>query len=112
VKRAISRYTSVDHIDGRLIIAMHDGRAFRRVTYVGHDGAHVSSMLHGGDSGKELRFDGAGSSDGLGFASVRQGATSEKKGVACSRLAVAQIIGVCGIKECNGFLGIHSWKSR
>jgi len=33
---------------------------------------------------------------------VRDGTTTEKEGVAYGRSAVAQIIGVCGIKECNG----------
>jgi len=112
VTRALSGYTRVDHIDGRLIIAMHDSRAFRRETEVGHDGAHVSSMLCGGNRGKEFCFGGAGSSDGLRLASVRDGATTEKEGIACGESAVAQIIGVCGIKECNGFLGVHSWKNR
>ena len=64
------------------------------------------------NSGKELCFGGAGSSDRLRFASVRDDAATEEEGLACSRLAITQIIGVCGIKECNGFLGIHSGKIR
>jgi len=70
----------------------------------------MSSMLRGGYSGKELRFGGPGSSDGLRFASVGDDAATKDEGVACSRSAVAQIIGVYGIKECNRFLGIHSWE--
>ena len=110
--RALSGYTSVDHIDCQLIIAVQDGRTFRREAKVRHDGAHVSSMFCSGNRGKELRFGGAGSSNGLHLASARDGATTEKEGAACSRSAVAQIIGVCGIKEYEGFLGIHSWKNR
>ena len=74
--RALSRYTSVDHIDGRLVIAVHDSRAFRREAEVGHDGLHVLSMLGGGNSGKEFCFSGAGSCDGLCFASVGDGAAT------------------------------------
>jgi len=112
VTGALRGHTSVDHIDGRLVIAVHDCRAFRREAEVCHDCSHVLSMLRGGNSGKEPRFGGAGSSDRLHFALVRDGATTEEEGVACSRSAVTQIIGVCGIKECNGFLGIPSGKNR
>jgi len=55
VTRALSGHTSVDHVDSRLIIAVQDGGAGRRKAEVGHDGAHVASMLGGGISGKELR---------------------------------------------------------
>jgi len=76
VTRALSRCTSVDHVDGRLVIAAHDGQAFWREAEVGHDGAHVSSMLCGGNSGKEFGFSGAGSCDGLCFVSVGDGAAA------------------------------------
>jgi len=56
VTRALSGYTSVDHIDGQLVVAVHHGRAFRRKAKIGHDGTHVSSMLRGGNCGEELRF--------------------------------------------------------
>ena len=97
--RALSGYTSVDHVDGRLIITIHDSQAFRGEAETGHDGVHILSMLCGGCSGKELRFSGAGSSDGLHFASVGDGAATEDEGVACTRSAVAQIISVCGINK-------------
>jgi len=84
----------------------------RRKAEVGHDCSHASSMLCGGNSGKELRFGGAVSSDRLCLASVGDGAATQKEGVACSRSAITQIIGVCGIKECNWLLGIHSGKFR
>jgi len=66
--------------------------------------------LHG-NSGKELRFGGAGSRDGMCFASARDGAVSEEEGAACGRSAVLQVIGVCGIKKCNWFQGVHSGKN-
>jgi len=69
-------------------------------------------MLRGGNSGKELRFGGAGSSDRLCFASVGDGAATQKEGAACGRSAIAQIIGMGGIEECNGLLGVHSGKFR
>jgi len=56
VTRALSRHTSVDHIDGQLVVAAHDGRALRRKAEVSHDGSHVSSVLRGGNYGKELCF--------------------------------------------------------
>jgi len=112
VTRALSRHTSVDHVDGRLVVAVHDSRAFRRKAEVGHDCLNVSSMLCSGTSGKDLRFGGAGSSDRLCFALVGDGAATQKEGIASSGSAVAQIIGVCGIKECNGFLSVDGGKIR
>jgi len=76
VTRALSGYASVDHIDGRLVVAMHDGRAFGRKAKVSHDCTHISSMLCCGNSGKEFRFSGAGSGDGLRLTSVGDSAAT------------------------------------
>jgi len=94
VTRALSGDTSIDHVDCRLVVAIHDGRAFRRKAEVSHDGAHVSSMLRCGNSGKEFRFGGAGSGDGLRLTSVGDSVATQEEGIASSRSAVAQIVGV------------------
>jgi len=112
VTRVLSGYTSVDHIDGRLVVAIHDGRAFGWKAKVGHDCAHVSSMFRCGNSGKEFRFSGAGSGDGLRLTSVGDSAATQEEGIASSGSAVAQIIGVCGMKKRNWFLSIDDGKLR
>jgi len=113
VTRALSGYTSVDHIDGRLVVTIHDGRAFWWKAKVGHDCAHVSSMLRCCDSGKEFRFSGAGSGNGLRLAAVGSySAAAQEESISCSGLAVAQIIGMCSINERNGFLSIYGGKIR
>jgi len=82
VTRALSGDTGVDHIDSRLVVAMHDGRAFGRKAKVSHDCAHVSSMLRGGNSGKEFRFSGAGSGDGLRLTAAGDSAATQQEGIA------------------------------
>jgi len=84
----------------------------RRKAEVSHDGAHVSSMLCCGNSGKEFRFGGAGSSDGLRLTSVGDSAATQEEGIASSRSAVAQIVGVCGIEKCNRFLSVDVGELR
>jgi len=106
VTRALSGYTSVDHIDGRLVVTMHDGRALGSKAKVGHDCAHASSMFRCGNSSKEFRFSGAGSGDGLRLTLVGDSAATQEEGIASSGSAVAQIIGVCGIEKRNGFLSV------
>jgi len=110
--RALSGYTGVDHIDGRLVVTIHDGRAFGWKAKVGHDCTHVSSMFCCGNSGKEFRFSGAGSGDGLRLTSVGDSAATQEEGIASSGSAVAQIIGVYGIKKRNGFLSVNGGKIR
>ena len=112
VTRALGGDLGVDHIDGRLVVAIHDGGAFGWKSKVGHDRAHVSSMLRCGNSGKEFRFSGAGSGDGLRLASVGDSATTQEEGIACSGSAVAQIIGVGGIEKRNWFLRVDVGKLR
>jgi len=112
VTRALSGDMSIDHIDGRLVVAIHDGRAFGRKAEVSHDGAHVSSMLRCGNSGKDFRFSGAGSGDGLRLTSVGDSAATQEEGIASSGSAVAQIVGLCGIEKRNRFLSVDVGKRR
>jgi len=112
VTRALSGYASVDYIDGRLVVAIHDGRAFGRKAKVSHDCAHISSMLRCGNSNKEFRFSGAGNGDGLCLTSVGDSAATQEEGIASSGSAVAQIVGVCGIEKRNWFLSIDVGKLR
>jgi len=49
VTRALSGHKSVDHNDGRLVIAAHDSWRLWREAEVGHDRSHISSMLRGGN---------------------------------------------------------------
>ena len=56
-------------------------------------------MLGSCDGSKELGFCGASSSDGLGFATVGNGATSQLEGVACGGAALAEVIGMGGINK-------------
>jgi len=112
VTRALSGDTSVDHIDGRLVVATHDGRAFWWKAKIGHDCAHVSSMLRGGNSGEKFRFGGARSGDRLRLASVGNGAATQEEGIVGGGSAVTQIVCMRGISKCNGFLGVHSGRDR
>ena len=70
-------------------------------------------MLCSRDSGKELSFSGAGSSNGLCFASVGDGATTEKECLARSRAAVPQITALACVASRNatGSLGSTFEKS-
>jgi len=63
VTRVLSGDMSVDHVDGGLVVAMHDGGAFGRKAKVGHGRAHAASVFRCGNSGEEFRFSGAGSGD-------------------------------------------------
>jgi len=112
VTRALSGDTSVDHIDGLLVVAMHDGGAFWWKAKIGHDCAHMSSMLCGGNSGEKFRFGGARSGDRLRLASVGNGAATQEEGIAGSGSTIAQIVCMRSIQKCNGFLGVHSRKVR
>jgi len=47
VTRALSGHTSIDHVDGQLVVATPDGRAFGWKAKISHDGTHVPSMLGG-----------------------------------------------------------------
>jgi len=69
-------------------------------------------MFRCGNSGKEFRFSGAGSGDGLCLTLVGDSAATQEEGIASSGSAVAQIIGVCGIEKRNGFLSIDGGKIR
>jgi len=81
VTRSFSGHSSVDHIDGRLIVATHDGRTFGWKANVSHDGTHVPGMFGGSNGGKEFRFSGAGSGDGLRLASVGHSAAAQQEGI-------------------------------
>jgi len=69
-------------------------------------------MLRGGNSGEKFRLGGARSGDRLRLASVGNGAATQEEGLAGSGSAVTQIICMHSIEKCNGFLGVHSGKSR
>jgi len=114
VMRALSWDTSVDHVDGRLVVAVHDGRAFGWKAKIGHCCVHVLSMLCGGNGGKKFRFGGARSGDRLRLTSalVGNGAATQQEGIAGGKSAVTQIICMHSIEKCNGFLGVHSGKIR
>jgi len=51
-------------------------------------------MFSCSNSGKEFRFSGAGSGDGLRLASVGHSAATQKESIASGGSAVAQIIGI------------------
>jgi len=112
VTRALSGHSSVDHVCGRLVVATHDGGTFGQKAKISHDSAHVPGMFGSRNGDKEFRFSGTGSGDGLRLASVGDSAAAKQEGTTGSRATVAQIIGVRGIKECDGFLGVHSRKCR
>jgi len=69
-------------------------------------------MLCCGSGSKEFCFSGTGGGDGLRLASAGHSAATQEEGTAHSGSAVAQIIGMCGIKEGNGFLSVNGGKIR
>jgi len=81
VTRALSGHTSIDHIDGRLVVATHDGGAFGWKAKISHDGTHAPSMLGGSNGSKEFRLSGASSGDGLRLASVGHSAAAQQEGI-------------------------------
>jgi len=80
VTRSLSGHTSVDHIDGRLVVAMHDGRTFGWKAKIRHGGTRAPGMFGGSNGGKEFRFSGAGSSDGLRLALAGCSTATQQEG--------------------------------
>jgi len=61
--RTLSGNTSVDHVDGGLVVTMQWCRFTWREPQLLHDGTKAARMFSSGDSSKEFRFSGAGGSD-------------------------------------------------
>jgi len=112
VTRALSGHTSVDHVDGQLVVATHGGGTFGWKAKISHGGAHAPGVFGSRDGGKEFRFSRTGSGDRLRLALAEDSAAAKQEGTTGSRSMVLQMIGVRGIKECDGFLGVHSRKCR
>ena len=112
VARTFGRNASVDHVDSRLVVAEHDSGIFRRESQISHDSTHVAGVFGSGNGGQKFSFGGAGGSDGLGFATVGDSTATQQEGVAGGRTAVAEVVGMCSIKECSGFLSIVGGEVR
>lgn len=91
VARSLSGDLRIDHPDGRHVVIVDGGRTGRWEAKLSHDEAQVFGMLGSGDSREKLSLSGAGSSDGLGLATVGNSATIQEEGIAGDGATVAKV---------------------
>ena len=82
VAGALSRNTSVDHLDSRLVVFVDRSRVMLGKTQLFQNSTEVFGMLRSKNSSKELSFSRAGCSDGLRLGTVRDGAATHSERVA------------------------------
>ena len=100
MSRPICRDAHIDHLDGRLVVAVEDGGGKLREAKLKKERAKVASLFGGADSGIELRLGGGAScSDGLRFAFVRNATTGQHEGKTSGGAAIANVIGMGSIKK-------------
>jgi hypothetical protein len=97
--------TSVDHLDGGLVVFKNRGRADLGKTKFTKHGTQMFRNLDGFDSGKKFGLSAGSSSDGLSVATTGNDATGKKETTASSRVAVAKILGMGRIDETTELKG-------
>ena len=112
VTGALGRDASVDHVDSRHVVFVDWGGTGLGKTEFEEDRAKVLRMFSCDNCSQKFGFSGAGGCDGLGLSAVRNGTTTEDKGVSGSRTSFTEVIGMSSIDVASQFRRGRRFRER
>ena len=99
VTSTISRLTGIDHFDGRIIVAVQDGRTRLAKIQLREDCTKVQGSFGGGDRSKEFSFGRTCGCNGLSFRLIGDCTAGQKKSKTSGRTSLTQVIGMGSVDE-------------